>query len=251
MSSNRLKMNPDKTEVAIFTSRPNAGIAKSASIKVAGDVITFSSDLKYLGVWLDSHLSMDKHIANKCKTAIHNIRCISNIRRFIDVNTAKMLATSLVLSHLDYSNSVLCGLPKKSLTKLQRVQNWAAKIVLQREKLSDSRDALKTLHWLPVKERIDFKILCLVYKCLNKQAPDYLASLLKVKEHQRTTRSSTNLGITLEEPAVRKSTFAARSFSVKGPQLWNAISVEAKSQKTFYSFKRSIKTFLFRRAYAT
>ena len=117
-----------------------------------------------------------KHIASKCSAATINIRCIAAMRRFIDLDTAKLLASSLVLTHLDYSNSVLCRLPKKSIMRLQRIQNWAAKVVLQRDKFSSSAEALNILHWLPVKDRIEYKILCIIYKCLNNLAPSYLSS---------------------------------------------------------------------------
>lgn len=249
MSSNRLKMNASKTEATIFSSKQKHDDIKTTLIKVAGDSVPVSPNLKYLGVWLDSHLTMDKHISSKCRAASLNVRCIANIRRFIDIDTAKMLATSMVLSHLDYSNSALCGLPKKALKQLQRIQNWAAKVVLLKDKYSSSKDALKMLHWLPIKERVDFKILCLVFKCLHDQAPDYLSSLLKEKKHQRTTRLSASPGIVLEVPLVRKSTFASRSFSVQGPCLWNALSSDVRTLDTLPNFKRAIKTVLFRRAF--
>jgi hypothetical protein len=249
MSSHRLKLNTDKTEVVIFASRIKLSHVNSETIEVAGDNISISGDLKYLGVWLDNHLAFDKQISHKCKLAAINIRCIASIRRFIDLDTAKLLATSLVLSHLDYSNCVLFGLPKKSLDKLQRSQNWAAKVVLQKDRLSSSKDALYQLHWLPIIERINFKILCLTFKCLNHQAPSYLSSLLTIRNFHHSTRASTNGAITLEVPLISKASFAARSFSVAAPQLWNALPPTIRSINSFPSFKKAVKTHLFRRAY--
>jgi hypothetical protein len=248
MASNMLKMNPNKTESAIFISRANQPKVNTFDIEVAGERIKTSDSLKYLGVWFDKHLTMEKHISTKCSAAIINIKSISSIRRFINLDTAKLLATSLVLTHLDYSNSVLCGLPKKSLTRLQRIQNWAAKVVLHREKFSSSTDALITLHWLPIKERIDFKVICMVFKCLNNMAPTYLSSRLKIKTYSRSTRSSKK-GVTLEVPFVKKSTFAARAFSVHGPQLWNSLHTDLQQTTSFNVFKRCLKTELFKRAF--
>ena len=79
MASNQLKMNPDKTEVAIFVSNRLNQKVSATSIKVAGETVNISSVLKYLGVWFDSHLNMEKHIAAKCKSASHNIRNIASI----------------------------------------------------------------------------------------------------------------------------------------------------------------------------
>ena len=248
MSSNKLKMNPSKTEIITFATKSSSKKIQTHSIKVGQESVIISDHLKYLGVWFDSLLSMEKHITTKCQIASMNIRNIAAIRRFIDLDTAKLLASSLVLTHLDYSNSILSGLPNKSILKLQRIQNWAAKVVLYRDKYSSSTNALITLHWLPIKERIDFKILCLIFKCINNMAPAYLSSLIKIKTFSRLTRASQR-GITLEVPQVKKATFAARSFSVYGPKLWNSLPTQIHHSTTFNAFKKKVKTELFNRAF--
>ena len=143
--------------------------------------VSTNDKLKYLGVVLDNSLTFQDHINAKCKTAIWNIRKINKIRQFLDLKTAKLLASAFVLSHLDYANSILCGLPNSTINKLQHVQNWAAKVVLKQTKYDSSTAALYTLHWLPVRQRINFKILCMIHKCLNNAAPEYLSCLIRVK----------------------------------------------------------------------
>ena len=96
-----------------------------------------------------------------------------------------MLVRGLIKSHLDYCNAIFAGLPKVLLKILQKVQNIAAKLVLGYNKYDSSKMALKTLHWLPVKKRIDFKILSLVHKCLYGQALEYLKSLLIIQQGGR------------------------------------------------------------------
>ena len=216
---------------------------------VAEECVTISSKLKYLGVLLDSTLSLNEHVMIKCKTATFNIRNIQMIRKYIDIDTAKLLATSLVLSHLDYSNNILAGLPNSTIYKLQRIQNWAAKVVLQQSKYDSSTSALMSLHWLPIKERIDFKILTLVFKCLHRMAPAYLCSLIKHKTYSRTTRASLQTGHTLDIPRVKKETFAARSFSVYGPRLWNSLPTHIQSLDQLSHFKKHLKTFLYKQAF--
>ena len=250
MSANRLKMNPSKTEVILFRSQRLLSKNSISSINVAGDTIHTSNCIKYLGAQLDCNLTFDDYIKAKCGKAIINIRNIFHIRKYIDLKTAKQLASSLILSHLDYSNSILAGLPASRLRPLQRVQNWAAKVVLCRSKYDSSLEALQYLHWLPIRERIDFKIACLVYKCLNNLAPEPLSQLISRKTFSRTTRTSVNSNNELHIPFVKKSTHASRSFSIYGPSLWNSLPSHVTSANCFKSFKRQLKTSLFERAFS-
>jgi len=249
MSSNRLKMNPTKTEVIFFGSDHTLRKNPVSTINVAGDDIQAIVSLKYLGAHLDSSLTFEDFIQHKCRTAITNIKNIHQIRNYIDLKVAKQLAVSLVLSHLDYSNGILAGVPSCRLRPLQRVQNWAARVVLCRSKLDSAHEALYHLHWLPIKERIDFKIACLVFKCLNGQAPQPLSQLISLKTFGRRTRASTAADNELSIPFVRKSRYAMRSFSVYGPTTWNALPADIRRIDSFNSFKKQLKTHLFKRAF--
>ena len=101
---------------------------------------------------------------------------------------------SLVLSHLDYANVLLVGVPKYELEKLQSIQKRAAKITLGRSKYNDSATkALFDLKWLPIEYKVKLKILSYVYKALNDEAPEYLSSLLKFKKTDYSTRAEDNL----------------------------------------------------------
>ena len=244
MDSNSLKMNTTKTELAFFGSRVMLSKAVCGSVNVAGDIVNPSEQIKYLGVQLDSSLTLDRFVSAKIKNAAAAIKGIKAIRQYIDLATAKLLVCSLVLTHLDYVNSILCGLPSYQLERLQRIQNWAARVVLG-SGYDDSRSALKTLHWLPVKERVDFKLLCLVHKCLHNAAPKYLCDLLSLKNFQRNTRASTT-HLTLNIPRTKKATFASRAFSVYGPMVWNSLPSNLREVTDFKTFKRCIKTHLFK-----
>ena len=137
-----------------------------SSINVAGDKIDVCNCIKYLGAHLDASLTFKTFISHKCRTAVTSIQNISQFRKFINIKIAKQLACALVLSHLDYSNSILCGLPANSIKPLQSVQNWAAR-VFNKTKYYSAEMALKELHWLPILQRIDFKIGCMVFMCLH------------------------------------------------------------------------------------
>ena len=167
------------------------------------------------------------------------------------VESAKQIASSLVLSHLDYSNGVLVGLPEVSIQRMQRIQNWAAKVVLCHNKYESSSFALYLLHWLPIKHRIHFKVISLVYKCIHRSAPKYLSNLINIRQFTRSTRSaiSSKQAVVLEVPHVHWGTFACRSFSVAGPNLWNALPESIRRIGDYLVFRNHLKSHLFKDAF--
>ena len=111
----------------------------------------------------DSCLNMESHVNTICKRAYFHIHNISLIRRYLDVKTTSALIQAFVTSRMDYCNSLLYGTSQKVLDKLQRVQNTAARVVSRRRKHDHITPVLQSLHWLPVKYRIEYKIILLVF----------------------------------------------------------------------------------------
>ena len=136
MNSNRLKLNPSKTEFIVFGSLQLLQKSKHwlKDIKICGSTIELSTVVRYLGAWLDQLLNFKKHITIKCGIAMRNLQLISRIRHLLDQSSCEILISSLVMSHLDYANGILYGLPHQTLKKIQRVQNMAAKLILKRSK---------------------------------------------------------------------------------------------------------------------
>ena len=123
---------------------------------------------------------MAAHITNLSRTITFHLRNITRIRRFIDKDTCHHAVRSLVLSRLDYCNGLLSSVPKSHILRLQRLQNWAARIIFIVDRRHESSPLLKTLHWLPVKQRITYRLLLYVYKALNGLAPMYISNCLKL-----------------------------------------------------------------------
>ena len=156
---------------------------------------------------------------------------------------------ALVMSHLDYANSILVGLPKVSIDQLQRVQSIAAKIVLGGSKYESSSKRLEELHWLPIQYRITFKVVTLVFRCIQIFAPSYLEELIVLKKPRRQRLRSEDLTRQLEIPRTSRHTFAARSFRVKGPTLWNQLPEHLRKIEDYSKFKKYLKTFYFKKAF--
>ena len=174
---------------------------------------------------------------------------IRSIRPLLDVPTTAHLCLSLCISHLDYCNSVLYGLPDTTLNRLQRIQNMCARLTLRRGMRDSIMECLKELHWLPIKQRIQYKILILTHKCVNKIRPKYLQDLIRMQPPVREgLRSSQKKPDLLVRPTTKCKTFANRSFSVGALVLWNALP-DSMRRLNFLTFKKDLKTHIFRQAF--
>ena len=103
-----------------------------------------------------------------------NIPRIKHLRPLLTEDITQVLVLGLVISHIDYCNSLFVGLPETDISKLQRIQNVGAKLVLNKPRSQGAIETLRQLHWLPIQQRIKHKLLTIVFKCLYDKAPAYL-----------------------------------------------------------------------------
>ena len=249
LCNDKLLMNDGKTEFIIIGTKQQLAKVNIDNITIAETNVKPISVAKNLGVWLDSSLSMSTHINKLCSAAFYHLRNIKRIRKYLSRESATILVHAFISSRLDYCNSLLYGLPAYQLNKLQRVQNAAARIIRRLPKFCHITPVLRELHWLPVKFRIDYKILLLTYKGLHEICPDYLKDLLVICNNKRyNLRSSDSL--LLKNPSFKSSsTLGDRSFQVAAPILWNALPGDIRDITNLDSFKRSLKTYLFKIAF--
>ncbi len=205
--------------------------------------------MKNLGVIWERSLSMEGQVNSICKKAFYHLHNILRMRKYLDTDATKTLVATLVTSQLDYCNGLLIGLSKATVKKLQRVQNTAARIIARQGKYDHISPVLRDLHWLPVDQRIEFKVLVLAFKALHGLAPHYLQELLQPYNPKRELRSS-HRGM-LAEPTYRRERFGGRSFSSVAPRLWNSLPQHLRDTDSLLYFKRNLKTFLFRNIYVS
>ena len=191
---------------------------------------------------------MSTHVTNLCRSSSYALWRISKIRNLLNQNTTEKLIHAFVTSRLDYCNSLLFGLPAYEIRKLQLIQNSAARLIT-RQKYTHITPILKQLHWLPIHQRAEFKILCLTFKVIHGTAPNYLSQLLSLRSSDRTLRRTSRGEIHLHQPIARTAFYGDRAFSVCSPRLWNALPSSVQSATSFQSFKSGLKTHLFNRTF--
>lgn len=205
--------------------------------------------MRNLGSWFDSNLSMSTHINKLSSTAFFYLHNIRHIRKYLDQKSLLTLVHAFITSRLDCYNSLLYGLPNTEISKLQRVQNAAARLVTFSSKFSRFTPVLYELHWLPVRFRISFKILLIVFKSLLGKSPQYISNLIS-ERNQSAYQLRSNDGLLLDFPRGKMLTsFGDRSSSVAAPTLWNALPISLRKSKTVQQFNSLLKRYLFKLAF--
>ena len=188
-TANMLKLNDNKTELMLVTSKRAKHLHNlPTSITIGNAQIPFRQSVKTLGFTLDCHLTINAHVSNIARTCYFELRRLASIRRFLTSTATATLVSAFVLSRIDYCNSLLFGSTNVVTSHLQRIQNYAARVIFRLPMSSSITIHLKSLHWLPVKVRSTYKIACLCYHCHSSTAPSYVTDMLHKKPlHTRKT----------------------------------------------------------------
>ena len=170
---------------------------------------------------------------------VFQLRQLRAIRSSLTTDAAKMLAQAFVGGRLDYCNSLLYGVSEDLLRRLQSVQNAAARFITGARKYDHISPVLRDLHWLPLRQRIIFKIATLMHQCFNGLAPTYLATdciSISSMSGRRQLRSATSGQLYI--PRTKTMTFGPRSFKVSGPTIWNDLTARLKDSSMSKNFQK-------------
>ena len=163
-TANMLKLNDNKTELMLVTSKRTKHLHNlPISITIGNAKIPFKQSVRKFGFTSDCHLTMNAHASNIAWTCYFELRCLASICRFLTSTITATLVSAFVLSRIDYCNSLLFGSTHDVTSHLQRIKNYAARVILRLPKSSSITIHLKSLHWLPVNVRSTYKITCLCY----------------------------------------------------------------------------------------
>ena len=246
MTNNKVLLSDDKTEFVMIGTKQLLAKVNIEHILIGDCVIRAKEVVKNLGTWLDSTLSMNSHVNNTCSNAFYYMFNIRRIRKYLSRRSTKTLIHAFVSSRVDYC------LPAYHLNKLQKVQNAAVRLIFQESKYCHVRPLLYNLHWLPVKFRIDFRMLLLTYKAINGLAPFYLYELISLEKACKYKLRSDCDGLLLNPVKFKTlTTLEDRSFAAAAaPQLWNSLPHAIRCSPSVASFKKTLKTFLLQKLFS-
>jgi len=171
------------------------------------------------------------------------------MRKLLGPDVAAKLVTSLVFSRLDYCNAVLAGLPRSTIAPLQRVQNAAARRMARLGPRDHVTPTLKDRHWLPIEQRIVFKLCLLMHLVHTGRAPSYQRSCVTASADVTSRPRLRSTSSQRYEPQRTRLKFGERSFSCAGPRAWNSLPSSLHQLTDTGTVKRHLTTFLFQQVY--
>jgi hypothetical protein len=253
MSSNRLKLNADKTQFIWLGSPQQLVKVGHVRLTVGGVDVAPLDSVRDLGVTLDSKLTMKQHVDIVARSCFYQLRQLRSVRRSLTFDALRILVHAFVVSRIDYCNSVLYGVAAHVIRRLQAVLHAAARLITGVRFYDHITPALRdTLHWLPVAQRIEYKVAMMTFSCMRGACPVYFQDVCRpvASVDARARLRSADRG-DLVEPRTRGKLYGPRSFRVSAPATWNNLPTYLRAEDISRDqFARGLKTCLFARAYS-
>ena len=251
MSSNRLKLNADKTEFIWLGTRQQLAKITRQPLDVGGSPVTPVNKVRDLGVMVDDELTMTVHVNHVVRSCFYQLRQLRSVRRCLPFEAQRTLVHAFVASRLDYCNAILYGVAACHINRLQVVLNAAARLITGAGRREHITPVLRdVLHWLPVPQRITFKIAVLAFDCVRGTGPTYFGDVcvpladIPGRANLRSAERG-DLRVPSTTTAIGK-----RSFRVAAPTVWNSLPSHLRVKTlSRQQFRAGLKTYLFKAAY--
>ena len=256
MLKNFMKLNESKTELLVL-GKPKVLKECDLEVTVQFGNLTISPTVckgdnwKSLGVKFDESMSMQRQINSvkqRCSWTMMNLRTIG---RYLDEGLKIMMVKQLVLSKLDYCNSLYMNLPKTRLKKLTSILNGTIRFIYNiKDRSEELIPYYKKAHILPIDQRIFFKVCLLTHKAVHGSSPDYITELIEIEVPKDCTTSSTRSRVAgdrfrLKIPKMPKNMVDGRRFSNFAPTTWNSLPFSLRCIEDTPNFKKMLKNHLY------
>ena len=240
MHVNKLTVNASKTKVMLFGSQRK--LKNSVlNIKLNNEKLEHVHVFKYLGMWFDSHLKWNTHVKKTASKISQKTGILRRMRYYIDQKTMAMLYNAIILPHIDYCCPINASAADKLINKIQVLQNRAARLTLGC-KVRDKHvsEIYSDLNWMMVDQRANYFKCILMYRCINKLAPEYLVQNIhdRMKSHGYGTRLHDTINIRVGRS---KTNWGKRTFQNSGAYLWNHLPAKVKNSPNVHIFKKMLK----------
>ena len=249
MDKSFLKLNPNKTNLIILNSKRKPYDTIPININFNNCYVPSIETVVSLGVSISQNLELNKFISKKVQICSFHLRNLFHIKNSLPVDVRIVLVTNLILSTLDYCNSLLAGATGKDLKPLQRIMNRAIRFIFNLRRRDHITEYAYKAHFLPVSFRIRFKICLLAYKIINGMSPGYLSDGLEM--FQPTTKVNLRVGhgrdnFMFKYPPTKSPHNSLYSKLITN---WNILPYQLRTTDNLKLFKIRLKTHLFRIAY--
>ena len=234
MSSYFLKLNAGKSQLLIFTPKNIRNQLFIDKVYLGHNTfIPVSLEAINLGVKLDHALTFAPQINMIISQGYSLISNIGQIRRYLNTDDLRTIVQALIVGKIDNCNSLLYGVSEYEITRLQKLQNSCARLIFGKKKYDSVSELLTKLHWLPIKQRIYFKILLLVFKFFKSRTPVYINECLQTAD---------NINLVIPRTL---TPYGDRAFQNCAPRLWNSLPLNIRCIDTIATFKKHLKHYLF------
>ena len=236
MNSHFLKLNAGKSKLLIFSPKNQKNNIFFDRVYLGENIfIPVSNEAMNLGFRLDSELSCSKHINMIINQSYACISNIGRIKRYLTTDNLRCLVQCKLVSKIDNCNSLFYGISEYELNRLQKLQNAFARLIFKKKKSDHVTDLLKTLHWLPVRQRIVYKNLLIIFKIFTNSCPIYMKDILTILDDENRVLKVYKCN----------NSYGERAFSIYAPKLWNALPEYLRKSATILYFKKQLKHYLF------
>ena len=220
--SNGLKVNVNKFELITFGSRQNLRNLPSIKISYRGACLATSTEVKNLGLIFDQHLSWDAHVRAVSRKCCGILTALSHLRHFLPPDTLPEIVTALAVSHIRYCLSVYGNGSASNLKAIQKLLNFAARVIAGKRRFDRVSDVRDRLGWLDSSQLFHYQSLCLLDKILSSGQPECIARQICFNRDHHGHARSTRQDDLLYVPPIRTEA-GRRRFVHRSPHLMNEL----------------------------